>query len=118
LAIFIPVVFMQGIIGKFFYQFGVTMSVAVLISLLEALTLAPMRCSQFMTTSKENRITRWVSHQMNRLADAYRQGLSWSLERRWTVIICSVLIFALSLLTIKGLRQEFVPPQDQSRFLV
>ena len=47
-AIFLPVAFMKGIIGKFFFQFGVTISVAVLISLLEALTLAPMRCSRFL----------------------------------------------------------------------
>ena len=51
-AIFLPVAFMKGIIGKFFFQFGVTISVAVLISLLEALTLAPMRCSRFLTVEK------------------------------------------------------------------
>ncbi|TFG89765.1 MAG: efflux RND transporter permease subunit, partial [Syntrophobacterales bacterium] len=48
IAIFLPVAFMTGIIGKFFFQFGVTISVAVALSLLEALTLAPMRCSQFL----------------------------------------------------------------------
>ena len=47
-AIFLPVAFMKGIIGKFFFQFGVTISVAVLLSLLEALTLTPMRCSRFL----------------------------------------------------------------------
>src|SRR5205814_5278445 len=47
-AIFLPVAFMKGIIGAFFFQFGVTISVAVLISLLEALTLTPMRCSRFL----------------------------------------------------------------------
>jgi multidrug efflux pump subunit AcrB len=51
LAIFMPVVFMKGIIGKFFFQFGVTISAAVSFSLLEALTLAPMRCSQFLETA-------------------------------------------------------------------
>ena len=49
LAIFIPVIFMQGIVGKFFFQFGVTISVAVMFSLLEAITITPMRCSQFLT---------------------------------------------------------------------
>ena len=51
-AIFLPVAFMKGIIGKFFFQFGVTISVAVLISLLEALTLAPMRCSRFLEVGR------------------------------------------------------------------
>src|SRR5690606_20669883 len=47
-AIFLPVAFMDGLIGKYFFEFGVTISIAVLISLLEALTLTPMRCSQFL----------------------------------------------------------------------
>ena len=54
-AIFLPVAFMKGIIGKFFFQFGVTISVAVLISLLEALTLAPMRCSRFLEVGRAPR---------------------------------------------------------------
>jgi multidrug efflux pump subunit AcrB len=48
IAIFLPVAFMEGIIGRFFYQFGVTITAAVALSLLEALTLTPMRCAQFM----------------------------------------------------------------------
>src|SRR4029079_18839027 len=55
-AIFLPVAFMKGIIGKFFFQFGVTISVAVLISLLEALTLAPMRCSRFLEVGKRGKV--------------------------------------------------------------
>ena len=50
IAIFLPVAFMKGIIGQYFYQFGVTLAVAVIFSLLEALTLTPMRCSQFMSS--------------------------------------------------------------------
>ena len=62
-AIFLPVAFMKGIIGKFFFQFGVTISVAVLISLLEALTLAPMRCSRFLEVGKRRAgwASRWTS---------------------------------------------------------
>ena len=47
-AIFLPVAFMSGIIGRFFFQFGITISAAVLLSLVEAITVTPMRCSQFM----------------------------------------------------------------------
>src|SRR3989338_4788996 len=54
IAIFLPVAFMQGIIGKFFYQFGMVISVAVAISLLEALTLTPMRCSQFLKVGRRH----------------------------------------------------------------
>ncbi len=118
LAIFIPVVFMKGIIGKFFFQFGITMSVAVLISLLEALTLAPMRCSQMLTTGKENRLTKEVNRFMNLLTLKYKNGLSWCLQNRLKIICGAFLIFALSLLLIGSLKKEMVPAQDQSRFMV
>ncbi len=55
IAIFLPVVFMNGMIGRFFLQFGVTLSIAVTLSYIEAITLAPARCSQILNVSKENR---------------------------------------------------------------
>ena len=118
LAIFVPVVFMKGIVGKFFFQFGITMSVAVLISLLEALTLAPMRCSQFLAVGGGNFVTKAVSRGMDHLAAAYKRVLDRCLHWRWTVLIICFTVFGLSLLTIPTLRKEFLPAQDQSRFLV
>ena len=118
LAIFVPVVFMQGIIGKFFFQFGVTMSVAIIISLLEALTLAPMRCSQFLQVGGGNRVTKKVSQWMDQLTQIYRRSLTWSLNHRWKILSISTIMFLLSLFTINSLRKEFLPPQDQSIFLV
>jgi HAE1 family hydrophobic/amphiphilic exporter-1 len=118
LAIFLPVVFMKGIIGKFFFQFGIAMSVAVSLSLLEALTLAPMRCSQFLGHGGGNAVTRVVDQMMNRWVAAYSRLLQWSLGHRWRILMGAVLVFGASLLLVGGLKQEFVPPQDQSRFLV
>ncbi|MCU0848828.1 MAG: efflux RND transporter permease subunit [Spirochaetes bacterium] len=118
LAIFIPVIFMKGIIGKFFFQFGVTMSIAVLLSLMEALTLAPMRCSQILTTGRETRIGAFMEKFTDRLSGAYRKILVWCLDRRWKVIGAAAAVFTLSLMILPGLRKEFVPPQDQSRFMV
>lgn len=118
LAIFVPVVFMQGIVGKFFYQFGVTMSVAVIISLLEALTLAPMRCSQFLHVGGGNFVTKAVSRGMDGLSAVYRTSLRWCLRWRWVVLISATGLFVFSLFSAGALRKEFIPPQDQSRFLV
>lgn len=118
LAIFVPVIFMKGIIGKFFYQFGITLSVAVLISLLEALTLAPMRCSQFLQLGEGNVVTRKISNVMDALAHHYRKALTWCLNWRWSVMIFAALVFIVSLLSTTSLRKEFLPPQDQSRFLI
>ena len=118
LAIFIPVIFMQGIIGKFFYQFGVTLALTVLLSLVEALTLTPMRTSQFLRTGGENRFTRRVNTAMQGLARLYRRALDICLNWRWSVIIVAFAVFGVSLVTASKLKREFLPPQDQSRFMV
>ncbi len=118
LAIFVPVVFMNGVVGKFFFQFGVTISVAVAISLLEALTLAPMRCSQFLKIRSDNFVTRRVNTWMEQLAQVYKRSLYFCLRWRWSMIILSFAIFGLSLMTFSHLRKEMIPPQDQSRFMV
>lgn len=118
LAIFIPVIFMEGVLGKFFYQFGVTISVAVMLSLVEALTLAPMRCSQFLQVGHTTRIGKVVDNFMNSMTRSYQESLKFCLGRRKTILIGSVILFILSLGLLKFMKHEFVPSQDQSRFLV
>ncbi len=117
-AIFLPVAFMKGIIGKFFFQFGVTISVAVLLSLLEALTLAPMRCSQFLEMEHRGRLGRTMDGLFKRLSDLYLRTLKPALQHRTWILVGSLGIFLLSLGTIKLLRQEFIPSQDMSRFTI
>lgn len=114
-AIFLPVAFMEGVIGKFFFQFGVTISCAVLFSLLEALTLTPMRASQFLEDDEkhgplEKYVQRWTSK--------YKNGLSWCLNNRVKVLLTSVFIFIASLFITVVLKKEFVPSQDQGTFIV
>jgi hydrophobe/amphiphile efflux-1 (HAE1) family protein len=118
LAIFIPVVFMQGAIGKFFFQFGITISVAVLFSLLEALTIAPMRCSQFLQVGHSTRLGKWVDDHIHTLTGRYRETLTYLLDRKKVVLISALVIFVLSVFSTRFLKKEFVPSQDQSRFLV
>jgi hydrophobe/amphiphile efflux-1 (HAE1) family protein len=115
-AIFLPVAFMKGIIGKFFFQFGVTISVAVLLSLLEALTLAPMRCSRFLEMEHRGWLGRGMDRLFKRLSAAYLRALVPALRHRTWVLAGSCLFFLLSLLIVGLLRQEFVPSQDMSRF--
>ena len=127
-AIFVPVVFMRGAVGRFFYQYGVTVTVAVFLSLLEALTLTPMRCSQFLAVARESPgfVLRQMDQFMNFLADRYRRSLYWTLDHKTIVLGCSLAFFAASLvalwglpsLGIVGLRKELMPKQDQSLFLL
>jgi len=119
IAIFLPVAFMRGIIGKFFFQFGVTISVAVLISLLEALTLAPMRCSRFLEVgARANRIEKAMTLAFTRLSAAYQRWLEPALRHRAAVLLAATVLFVASLFIVRLLRQEFVPTQDSSRFFV
>ncbi|MBI3315650.1 MAG: efflux RND transporter permease subunit [Candidatus Omnitrophica bacterium] len=118
IAIFLPVAFMKGVIGKFFFQFGVTISAAVLLSLLEALTLTPMRASQFLRVGERTtRFGKMMDHSFTGLAKAYGKALEGVLKRRWLVVGAALLVFIVSLSLFKVLRKEFVPPQDQGMFL-
>jgi HAE1 family hydrophobic/amphiphilic exporter-1 len=118
-AIFLPVAFMKGIIGKFFFQFGVTISVAVLISLLEALTLAPMRCSRFLEVGeRRGSFGQAVDRTFDRLSAGYLRALQPALRHRAWVLAGAFGFFALSLGIIQLLNQEFVPAQDSSRFQI
>ena len=119
-AIFVPVVFMKGVIGKFFLQFGVTLCVAVLLSYLEAITLAPARCSQMLSTSREgrSRIGLAVDRGFERLSNGYAWLLARGLRRPVTVLAVAAILFAMSIVVFKRLPGEFVPSQDQSRIMV
>jgi len=119
-AIFIPVIFMKGVVGKFFFQYGITVTVAVFLSLLEALTLTPMRCSRFLHSAHNS--PGWlilrVDTFMNWLATVYQRWLRVCLNHRWGVVIASTVFFAVSILLMDHLNREMVPPQDQSLFLL
>ncbi len=119
IAIFLPVAFMKGIIGKFFFQFGVTITAAVLLSLLEAVTLTPMRCSQLLDEKEEeNRFSLFLNRFFLRVAHGYRFVLRYCLRFRWLVVIVACAVFGLSLTLLGSLRKEFIPAQDQSVFIV
>ncbi len=118
-AIFLPVAFMKGIIGKFFFQFGVTISIAVLISLLEALTLTPMRCSQFLEVGeRQGKLGPAVDRLFRRLSATYLRYLEPALHHRGLVLVGSLVFFFVSVFGLLPLlRKEFVPSQDTGMFL-
>ncbi|MBI4351646.1 MAG: efflux RND transporter permease subunit [Elusimicrobia bacterium] len=118
LAIFLPVVFMEGIVGKYFFQFGITMTAAVMLSLLEALTLTPMRCSQFVDAGHTHWIGRAMDSAMERARAGYAGLLARLLNRRRTVLLVSLVIFGASMSLLRTIPREFTPAQDQGRFLV
>ncbi len=117
-AVFLPVAFMKGIIGKFFFQFGVTISAAVALSLLEALTLAPMRCSQFLEVGeRKTSFGKAFERGILQMTELYRTWLVLALRHKKKVLIGSIVFFVASMLTLPLIRKEFVPAQDQGMFL-
>lgn len=119
IAIFFPIAYMKGIIGKYFYQFAVTISVAVFLSLIEALTLTPMRCAQFMSHSeKRSRVGLILDKLFERFENFYKSLLPWILDHRFITIFISVILFGASLFVVPKLRKEFTPAQDQSGMMI
>ena len=86
-----------GVVGKFFFQFGVTISVAVAFSLIEALTIAPMRCSQFLDVGHTTKFGKAVDRQLTRVTNGYRALLRYFLNHRAIVLLVSAAIFFGSL---------------------
>ena len=120
IAIFLPVVFMKGVIGKFFFQFGVTLSVAVMLSYFEAITLAPARCAQMLDASREGRsaVGRFVDRGFGALERGYARVLRGALAHPVKVLIASVAILASTGFLVTRIKTEFIPSQDQSRLNV
>ena len=119
-AIFMPVVFMKGIIGKFFFQFGVTLSLAVLFSYVEAITLAPARCAQLLARPQRERtrLGKLVDRSFERMRHGYARLLARALRWPSLVLAGAALVLGASFLVLRGLPGEFVPSQDQSRLLI
>ncbi|MEK9970794.1 MAG: efflux RND transporter permease subunit, partial [Ferrovibrio sp.] len=125
-AVFLPVAFMGGIIGRFFLQFGITVTVAVLISLFVSFTLDPMLSSVWhdpdsLPNAKRGPIGRAVA-QVDRAMEwfgrLYRRLLGWCLRWRWLVLLVALLSFVGSFPLAGKLGSEFVPEPDLSEILV
>jgi HAE1 family hydrophobic/amphiphilic exporter-1 len=116
-AIFLPVAFMEGIIGKYFLQFGVTISIAVVLSLLESLTITPMRCATFVDighrTTKLGKAFEWA---MDQSRVVYERTLQKILNHPIKVVVVSVLFVGASFFSVKFLTKEMSPAQDMSLF--
>ena len=126
-AVFVPVAFMQGIVGRFFYQFGITVSVAVLVSLFVAFTLTPMLSSRWLKREDEHlgrsrnilkNILYYFNYFFNGLNNRYKKLLAWSLKHRKTVVISSILIFFGSLVLGGMVGSTFFPDTDRGEFFI
>ena len=134
-AVFLPIGFMGGIIGKFFHEFGLTIVAAVLISMFVSFTLDPMLSSVWHDPSIHShgqpqgrpvtfydrtigRVTSWFDRSTDRLAAFYQRILRWSLAHKLSTLLLAVGIFVFSVLLVPLLGTEFVPKADFSETTV
>ena len=118
-AVFVPVAFMDGIVGRFFFEFGMTVTFAVVISTLIAVSLSPMLCSRLLkVNSKRGRFYNAIEAVLTRVESFYRGVLKLSLAHRFTVIFFASVAFVAAVFVSGFLGQEFVPEPDESQFNV
>jgi len=125
-AVFVPVAFMKGIVGRFFFQFGITVTFAVLVSLFVSFTLDPMLSSRWHDpdidrTGKRHLVARILDRfngWFDRTADRYRSVIAWALGHRKTILALAVLAFFGGLGAFATLKTEFFTPVDRAEFQI
>jgi hydrophobic/amphiphilic exporter-1 (mainly G- bacteria), HAE1 family len=124
LAVFVPVAFMGGIVGKFFYQFALTVAWAVSVSTLVSLTLTPMLAARWMRAEDAGegrapgRLRAGLDGAFERLGRGYRGVIGWALDRRRTTLAVAGAALAGAVLLLPVIGGEFMSQSDRSQFHV
>jgi multidrug efflux pump len=114
-AVFIPILFMGGIIGRIFREFAITLSVAIGISLIVSLTTTPMMCSRLLRRTepgRQGRFARWSESAFDRVLRGYARSLGWALRWPLLMIIIFVCTVALNFYLYTVVPKGFFPQQD------
>ncbi|MBK81113.1 MAG: multidrug transporter AcrB [Gammaproteobacteria bacterium] len=116
-AVFVPIAFLEGDIGRLFSEFALSMAAAVVFSSIVALTLAPALASKVLRSSEgENRLTRMIDHNFTVVNGIYRRMLTFVL-RHWIIAVVTFLaILASSVLLIRVIPSEYTPDEDRGSF--
>lgn len=118
-SIFAPVVFMGGIIGRFFESFAVVVTIGVLVSWFVSMTLTPMLCSRFLKVEKQHgKVYNALENSFRAMERGYARALRVALRFRWTVVGASALVVLTSGYFFANVGKGFVPEEDQGTFLV
>jgi HAE1 family hydrophobic/amphiphilic exporter-1 len=126
LAVFVPVAFMKGIVGRFFFAFGITVAFAVAVSLFVSFTLDPMLSSRWVDpdigrTGRRRLLTRWLDRfngWFDRTADGYKRAVGWAVDHRATISAVALAAFVGGIAVMSTLESEFFPQADEGEFVV
>ncbi|MBA4327314.1 MAG: nodulation protein [Polaromonas sp.] len=115
-AVFIPLLFMGGQVGRLFREFAVTLSAAVLISLVISLTTTPMMCAWLLKPQAQDkppgRLARWFENAFKRVHRGYELSLDWALASRGIVMLSLVAVIALNVYLFVSIPKGYFPQQD------
>lgn len=115
LAIFIPVANMNGIVGKFFVSFGITVAAAVIVSYIVAITIIPM-VSSLIINPKKSKFYLATEHFFIKMEELYKKLLSKTLKYRKTTVLFALIVFIISIKLSSNLGMVFMPKEDKSQF--
>jgi multidrug efflux pump len=119
IAVFIPILLMGGQVGRTFREFAVTLSVAIVISMVISLTTTPMMCARLLTVRHEgevrSRFHRWTESAYQGMLDLYRDTLSWVLRHSFLMIIVLLCTVGLNIWLFLIIQKGFFPPEDTGR---
>jgi multidrug efflux pump len=119
-AVFIPILFMGGIIGRLFREFAVTLSVAIGISLVVSLSTTPMMCSRLLrraSEEKESRVARWSGKAFDAMHRGYERSLGWALRFPLLMVLVLAATVALNVFMYAEIPKGFFPQQDTGRLI-
>lgn len=118
-AVFIPVLFMGGIVGRLFHEFAVTIAVAVLISGFVSLSLSPMLCSRFLRHegSSRSRIYRATEKAFDFVLQVYGAGLRWILLHKALAMVFTGLVMVLTIYLFVAIPKGFIPSEDTGQLV-
>ncbi len=118
-AVFIPVLFMSGVVGLLFHEFGMVTILAIFISGFVSLTLTPMMCAQFLTreSGEQGRVSRWLERGFDRMRDLYDRGLIWALRHEFLMLLVTVALMAGTVFLYVVIPKGFLPEQDTGIFI-
>ena len=117
-AVFIPLLFMGGQVGRLFREFAVTLSVAVMISLVISLTTTPMMCAWLLKPhmqTKQGRIARWFDNGFRRVLRGYEVSLDWALHMRWLIMLILAAVIGMNVYLFVKIPKGFFPQQDSGQ---
>ncbi|TWI52758.1 multidrug efflux pump [Pseudomonas duriflava] len=117
-AVFLPILLLTGVIGRLFREFAVTLSVAVLVSMLVSLTLTPMLCARLLRARKPSKDTpanRRASRFIASMVQRYRNSLAWALDHSLLMMVILALTIGLNVYLYAIIPKGFLPDQDTGR---